>query len=68
MFTPGFTEAAYGLGYTGHVFSVVFLTFSDFDDVDPPSSYWCLVGNGWERRNGIIFNAYYGSFPHSLYV
>ena len=29
-------------------------------------TYWCLVGNGWERGNGIIINSYCGSFPHSL--
>jgi len=30
------------------------------------STYWCLVGNGWEWGNGMIIDSYYGSFPHSL--
>ena len=29
-------------------------------------TYWCLVGNGWEWRNGMIIASDYGSFPHSL--
>ena len=29
------------------------------------SSYWCLVGNGWEWGNGMIID-YCGSSPHSL--
>ena len=27
------------------------------------ASYWCLVGNGWEWGNGIIFDIYYGIIP-----
>ena len=30
------------------------------------STYWCLVGNGWEWGNGMIITSDYGSFPHSL--
>ena len=30
------------------------------------SSYWCLVGNGWEWGNGMIITSDGGSFPHSL--
>ena len=30
------------------------------------TSYWCLVGNGWEWGNGMIITSDYGSFPHSL--
>ena len=37
--------------------------FVIFHDV---STYWCLVGNGWEWGNGMIINSYCGSFPHSL--
>ena len=32
----------------------------------PLSTYWCLVGNGWEWGNGMIIDSYCGSFPHSL--
>ena len=27
------------------------------------SSYWCLVGNGWEWGNGMIITIDYGSCP-----
>ena len=30
------------------------------------TTYWCLVGNGWEWGNGMIITSDYGSFPHSL--
>ena len=30
------------------------------------SSYWCLVGNGWEWGNGMIITSDGGSFPYSL--
>ena len=32
----------------------------------PLSTYWCLVGNGWEWGNGMMIDSNCGSFPHSL--